>query len=144
MTAPEATVLLDLAERCERATGPDWQLSRDIFKAIGGLPDVWCGNKVISWFGNGPWGCNTEDGLRHLHCTNAPAYTGSLDDALMLVPKGLDWRVDIMTGLPGAIVCQPNACLSTKTAPTMRRAATPALALCAAALRARSTDTGGK
>lgn len=67
-----------------------------------------------------------------------PVYTFKIDDALALVPPGHDWRVDTMTGLPGAIVCLPNSWLSHKTAPMLRHGATPALALCAAALRARS------
>lgn len=82
--------LEELALRCEQAERNSWDLDREIFKATGGLPDVWFGSKVISWFGDGPYGCNTEDGRRHLDCLNAPNYTASIDTAMTLVPEGVN------------------------------------------------------
>lgn len=64
----------------------------------------------------------------------APGYTASLDAAMTLVPEG--W---------GYSIC-PNSSLLTRSAFSagiMSRAKTPALALCAAALRARAQASHG-
>lgn len=61
-------------------------------------------------------------------------WTRSLDAALSLVPEGLDWAVDVLNGKPGATVFLQR---STESFQCLE-AATPALALCAAALRARA------
>lgn len=64
---------------------------------------------------------------------DAPRYTASIDAALTLVPDGWDWELYpreaalIHPDLPGADV--------------FADAATPALALCIAALRAHQKDT---
>ena len=125
--------LNELARRVEMAPSNSWDLDREIFKATGGLPDVWFGSKVINWFGDGPFGCNTEDGMRHLGCINAPNYTASLDAAASLIPDGFDWILErVNDGMTiGARVGHndPNR---------ISFAETPALALCAAALRARA------
>ena len=62
-----------------------------------------------------------------------PRYTTSIDAALTLVPAGFDWRVGHYAGHPnaGAVVATPEI------EATRCDAATPALALCAAALKAR-------
>jgi hypothetical protein len=131
--------LLELAERCERATRADWQLSKDIFRATGGLPDVCFGSKVVSWFGDGPFGCSTEDGKRHIDYINAPAYTGSLDAAMTLVPAEHAVSVEWSRQFPGyAWIYPPD---NTNDISFQGGAASPALALCAAALRARFTIT---
>lgn len=131
MTAPDPSVLLDLAERCERETGPNEALDSDIALAVG-----WTFRKRAEiWF------CADYDDDRYVWVMpNAPMYhhegrawidsgyyhpdgppqlTGSIDAAMTLVRELSMWSV-------------------------CGKAATPALALCAAALRARSTDTGGK
>lgn len=100
--------LIELAERCERAMGPDRYINLAIANAI-------YGDKLA------PSGTDYN-------------YTGSLDAAITLVPEGMlfiffgdgeaavypveGWRAHI-----------PNS-----------RAATPALALCAAALKACAHD----
>jgi hypothetical protein len=97
--------LLELAERCEKATGPDVDLDLDISEATGG----W--KALATWKG--------------------VSYTASLDAAMTLVPDGqnfnLFWRAEEGAGFAGVDGS------STK-------AATPALALCAAALRARAAQ----
>ena len=108
-------VLLELAERCEKAEGPDRALDYDIAHSVT---------------------------RAHLETGKAPAYTASIDAALTLVPEGWDWsaQTSCLKGLSRA------SCDLTQLAPfkpedwTVRtaRATTPALALCAAALRARA------
>jgi hypothetical protein len=124
--------MLELAERCEAATVPDRELGFKILLACG-----WRRTNVGHF--HGPlyyW--SDGGGKRSYSEDRLPCPTALLDAAMTLVPEGMDWRVDTMTGLPGAIVCAPNAWLSTKTAPMLQHGATPALALCAAALRARA------
>lgn len=101
---------------------------------------VWLNDKQRAhWKPVGKRGEVEEGGTRY----HAPMYTFEIDAALRLIPEGMDWRVDTMTGRPGAVVCVPNAWLSHKTAPMVVNAATPALALCVAALRAREAKAKG-
>lgn len=127
--------LLALAERAEAATEPDRALHGDIAEALG-LNPPWAGKRTPHF-----WRDSWSDGRDYW---DAPAYTTSLDAAMTLVPKGWGW-----------LVSQPNekaiaSGLLKKDTPVMgevqygcdRRytvaAATPALALCAAALRAHA------
>lgn len=120
--------LVALAERVERATGADTVLDRDIVKLIG-------------WADNVPYG--ERDGWR----IPLP-FTASLDAAMSLVPEGWGW-----------LVSQPNAKalasgLLKERMPVLGEvqygcdhlyavaAATPALALVSAALRARAQESG--
>lgn len=118
MTNP--TTLLALAERCEQATGPDREL------------DFTIDNFMLK---HGP----EADRIRNPRYVLP--YTASLDAAVTLVPEGCDWH------------CQSNPSVSACWASVspmkvdsklqewgsgMRRASTAALALCAAALRARA------
>lgn len=64
-----------------------------------------------------------------------PSYTASIDAAVTLVPSGYDWCVfaDGFAGVGPRVADEvPDA---------SKCGATPALALCAAALRARATTT---
>ncbi len=141
--------LLALAERCEKASGPDRELDAAIrcavFAPAGAFVEqspingAWCvyeigyGGKKRSWEGRG---------LSQLQ--RLGEVTASLDAAMTLVPAGWGW-----------LVSQPNAKalasgLLKERTPVMGEvqygcdqrfavaAATPALALCAAALRARA------
>ncbi len=85
--------LLELAERCEAATGPSYVLDLEIAEVIAPTELAW-----------------------------QPPYTASLDAAMMLVPDHDGW------------IIMGN---SAKVGRQISGAATPALALCAAALRAR-------
>lgn len=131
----DTSSLSHLIERLEKATAPDWRLSADIFREVG-LPDTFFGSKVISWFGDGPFGCNTEDGRRHLDCINAPPYTSSIDAAMTLKPGyhkyilGSEWC---------AVWQEDGRYNDAERVPTRNR---PAIALCIAALKAQlSTRT---
>jgi hypothetical protein len=113
------TDLLKLAERCEQASGPDLDLSHDIARALVG-----------------------HSGYKY------QPYTASLDAAMTLVPEG--WQGDRLSWWAG---CEASCVLIethlvgdewVREAGWLGRvegeAATPALALCAAALRARAAS----
>jgi hypothetical protein len=116
--------LIALAERCEKATGPDRELDAEIARAIG-----WTN---VSPVGHGHVG----------HCPNhffgsVPLHTASLDAAMTLVPEGEQWNV---ASYPWAEHTHKAAAwVGNKRGPVIG-AATPALALCAAALRARAAQ----
>ena len=135
------TSLTSLIERIEAAT----EGSRELDILIGAAIDLRVDGGHLS-FRNSFEICGMEQMLRmaeshqNIWREALPRYSTSIDAALTLLPEGLDWRVDTMTGLPGAIVCVPNAWLSHKSAPRMYHAATPCLALLAAILRARQTE----
>jgi hypothetical protein len=98
--------LLELAERCEKATGPDFDLSFAIWQAA--IEPI-------------------------APSSRQPDYTASLDAAMTLVPEG--WFLSVSTHPEGAFavaVCQDLIGKSDL------RVATAALALCAAALKARA------
>ena len=63
----KTVALLQLAERCENATGPDRELDCDIHAKLVGAPH------------------------RHQIPSTWPLYTASLDAAMQLVPEG--WRL---------------------------------------------------
>ena len=104
--------IAEIIERLEKAKGPDRGIDQDIFHALDLCP-------------KSDGGC---DDFR------APAYTGSVDCALSLVPEGSWWDIGTMAdGLTyGACVGGPNNLFDTDR----QLARSPALALCIAALRA--------
>jgi hypothetical protein len=107
----DAATLRALIERVEQATGADRRLDGDIETALGWPFAQWTGD--------------------------ARPFTSSLDAAASLVPEGWQWvcgKDRPENGGAWADV-QPNAVGVTK-----RRAATPALALTAAALGARLAE----
>ena len=63
------------------------------------------------------------------------AYTGSIDAAMTLVPEGWGWKVRKWAGGGAAAGCYASG-----SADIWRNSKTPALALCAAALRARGVE----
>src|SRR5882724_6994373 len=101
----------ELAERCERATGPLRELELGIHETLFGR------GYTTNWF--------QTDGSR------VPRYTTSLDAAMTLVPEGASFEVGVSDGLHGASVS-----FDSDNMPNATIAANPALALCAAALRA--------
>ncbi len=134
-----AALLMDLAERCEKASGPGEILNADILIAIHPelthptweritYPD---GRRAFFADRSDPDGGNV---------VSPPLFTASLDAALSLVPEGLFWqgangkrRPDLpQAGAELFLACGPNRGDMLVSVD----AATPALALCAAALRA--------
>lgn len=138
----EVSSLLQLAERCEQATAPDRELDAEIC-CVGPLTDAdWVTGASASL--NRP-GMVTRyfDGGGHGTLV-APSYTSSLDAAMRLVPKGMILRRYMATRYV------PHGC---EVAVDWAHGGWDghsdhsfALALCAAALRARaaSADTHPK
>ena len=111
------TGLLELAERCERLEGPDWEVDEAIRIAFG-FEKICVGDGL----------CVTEDDYE------APAYTASLDAAMMLA-KDFGGQITFFTdGTAKVYLWQPYPMA------VDAKATTPALALCAAALRARASQ----
>jgi hypothetical protein len=103
--------LLELAERCEAATGPDRELDEAILRAC------WSTGRTPTDLG--------------------PRFTASIDEAMKLVPKPAwvrmdEWPHDFCHGPVASIqpIREPAVAAHVATGPTL------ALALCAAALRA--------
>lgn len=115
----EAT-LLALADRIEAAEGPDRELDAAIALAIRYQDCLPCDFNGIK--------------ARTGGILNAPAFTASLDAAMTLVPEGWTGVIDL-TGAAKLIDARyPNREVRALAC------ATPALALCAAALRARAAN----
>lgn len=117
------TTLLTLAERCEQAAGPDREFDVAIARALGWKPLY--RDDYSKWW---PPAAVEDSRARkrsilHHPTQPLPAFTASLDAAVTLVPEGCGWMV------------MKNVA---KVARWPKRGATPALALCAAALRARA------
>lgn len=121
-----ATDLLVLAERCEREE-PSWDLCIDIELAIvpGAIHRTWdyhfrigLGDKVY----------------------NPPAYTTRVDAAMTLVPDDFVWLVENLCGNAARVIGpEIDGQVASGVSPIADDLAkTPALALCAAALRARA------
>jgi hypothetical protein len=108
--------LSDLIARVEAASGPDRELDLAIAEAAGVKHGHTC----------------DDNGIIHPCWGNVLRYSASLDAAVSLVPGGMAWTVLAISGAEPA-THSPSAVVSRYHA----LAATPALALCAAALRAR-------
>lgn len=136
--------LEELAARCEAAEGPDRELDCLIACELDrdGYSKPYQNEATEDWF------CVLPDsnGLT-LDFKRAPRYTASIDAAMTLVTEG--WETAIYCAPLGSGL-QTNVQMETEA---MRRrqaffpidgtAATPALALCAAALRARQEADHG-
>jgi hypothetical protein len=137
--------MLRLAERCEQATGPDRELDTLIaphagWKEAGKLSVM--GSKMPAWLPPGKSGADNK-------VLKVPAFTASLDAAMTLVPEGWDWSAGTGRGTGWATLGLPDddQMGGSSDDEVSCDAATPALALCAAALRARAsapTDKGGR
>lgn len=112
-------MLIELADRCEKATRPDRQLDAVIAVAVCDDPHAVVALPQFH-------GAGSVEGA--MTFWNAPTYTASLDAAMALVPEGWGWAL-----FDGAVVLTPD-----KGPQVMGDAATTPLALCATALRARS------
>ena len=100
--------LVELAERCEAAEGPDREL-----------------DDSIRFITRQPFNAHQE-----------PSYTASIDAALTLVPEGHHWQVGIGIETEFGHRDSAYAWCSQSDCGELNIAATPALALCVAALRA--------
>lgn len=128
--------LLALAERVEAATGADRLLDAQIWLAVA-MGEIQSGIARAS--GIWPKGCSEEEWSRResLWITdNAPRFSASLDAALALCPQGHWWNVGQDTDFAWANLTPWG---TDKTIEALN-CATPALALCAAALKARAAS----
>jgi len=120
--------LLALAERCEAATGPDRKLDA-LMAPLQGLEVVDEGHPIGRM-------CYDDMGAAHL----LPRYTASLDAAMSLIGEDAFWRLG--NDGDGPDVAAFKATVTSGDGPTLAFhdavTATPPLALCAAALRARA------
>lgn len=133
----DAATLLALAERVEALTGPDREVDAEIACALRigpNLPD-W----ALRWDGDWTPTIAGHAVLRHLDDSPGPSfksreYTTSLDAAMTLVPENFDWVIARTNGgLTVYAQCGDGE---------QWFAATPALALTAAALRAHAAIAG--
>lgn len=117
----------DLIERLEKANGPDRELDGAIALSLGWTYQKMKGDKRAYYRKPGVTDC-------YLRAT-VPEYTSSLDAALTLVPVDLGWDAGQFGDISYATVWSDD-----RTCPQDRyqvEAASPAVALCIAALRAR-------
>jgi hypothetical protein len=139
MTDP--TTLLALADRCEQAAGPDRELDVAIARALGWKPLY--RDDYSKWW---PPAAVEDSRARkrsilHHPTQPLPAFTASLDAAVTLVPEGCDWHCQSnpsVTACWASVSPVKRGIELLEWGSGMRRASTPALALCAAALRARA------
>lgn len=129
--------LIELAERVEAATGPDRELDKAIAEhALGWQPPVKNGSCGPNYSGRGAY--EWHDAAGEANGFYVPSYTASLDAAMSLVPEG--WWVTLTTdgGARASLHNHEWLMAAHGRNPARGMAATPALALTAAALRARS------
>lgn len=142
-------VLLELAERVERATGPDAELDMLIDCALkdivpvypteghpmtpgrGGRIEAAGTFKLLGWIDPGEVNRNFSP-----YGKPYPPVTASLDAAMTLVPEGFDWILGRTNN--GLTI---HAEVGGRGDEFMRFGNTPALALCAASLRAIAQAT---
>lgn len=129
-----ATTLIELAERCERLTGPCRETDVLILIAALGYRDVMGDGSIFDRGNDGYWTLEGDEKNRTL-----PSPTASLDAALTLVPETYDWRLRHTNG-----GLTNHAKVGGNGREYERFAETPALALCAAALRARAAIASAK
>lgn len=124
-----------IIEKLERAEGPSRELDSAIHYEVRREPDME-GRQIVggSWrpdYGDS-WGIWYE----------APPYTRSIDAALTLVPEGWQWTVSGRGTLPKTLSNQATLQRGEKPYYDSEEvdvsAATPTLALCIAALKARA------
>jgi hypothetical protein len=137
------STLLELADRCEKATGPDRELDCEIVVAVGGGEIVWkqANYTMEAYPAHRVPSANHLGGFAN---EPVPAFSASLDAAMQLVPEGYVWGAGSW-GNPDTE--GPWAWCATKQDSKDNdldygKATTPALALCAAALRAQAQESG--
>lgn len=151
-----AKALLTLAERCEQAEGQSRELDNLIGEAIGATGEPFGGpvnRHPFSLEMQSRPGARISPCGRHVEGVSHKRYTASLDAAMTLVPEGCVWLVRQSTGSDAITNGKPLGVGFANVHPeddVWSRggsrvqwtvwAATPALALCAAALRARASQ----
>lgn len=136
--------MTDLASRVEAASGADRELDAEIAAAVRYFPRnvgfVWQNDLEPNVPEVGRVTCVTSLGTGGPHYA-APAYTASIDAALTLVPPGLMAAICRFSNGKGRAQLHDGRDIGGPGIDAF--AATPALALCAAALRARKEQNDG-
>jgi hypothetical protein len=114
------TDLIRLAERVEALAGPDREVDLEIYRAIYPFPCVALSERAQDAF----------------DLEKAPKYTSSLDAAMSLVPELLREHAFLQTSTPAKAGFEKDGTF------TYFEAATPALALTAAAIRSLAAQRG--
>lgn len=131
-----------LAERCEAATGPDRVIDGLVHVAanpdtpwiIGHEPGRFPRKAIYGTLSDFRDALLGENGADFADAINAPAYTASIDAAMTLVPEGVNIGLHIDHN--GCDCAWSSRAIGWQ--PRVVPGNTPALALCAAALRARA------
>jgi hypothetical protein len=142
------SALLELAERCEQATGPDRELDAAIFNAASEEMERWNRrairlplSKFRSRFDDGWVSVYAGKGEDDPYAEDLRPYTASLDAAMTLVPEG--WRFagsESMSGGFYAHLITRELVADGAKAHAEAHADTLALAISAAALKARNAQ----
>jgi len=143
-----ALSLLSLGERVEKAMGPVRELDFLIAEALSENKDHWegCRQRQVRWFDMSDW--KAGDPIPVTWEWSQPLYTASIDAAMSLVPDGLSFEVRSSgIGDKGQAtiwdpMTQPG--LSSHRQWNVKGCHSPALALCAAALKARASMVEGE
>lgn len=123
--------MTDLIERLERADGPSRELDWAIHALI--MPKHHRMHPYLV-------GVFIDDGqLGKVY--SCPRYTASIDAAITLVPEGFRWALGY-NGIDSGHPVGTASVFSPAGAMFKGSGATPALALCVAALRAKEADNG--
>lgn len=130
--------LVALAERCEKATGPDRELDAAILVATSGDELRIENGGVICRTSDPDYG----DGWAPAGF-DIPEFTKSLDAAQLLLTRTAAWIIgsgvpELLKLEPRYLAARPWARIGNNQGRPDCTGATPALALCAAALRARA------
>ena len=128
-----------LAARIEALDGPSREVDAEIYAwvrmSLYGSPEAYPApsgkGRVVCWYKSGTHGT-----------TIAPRYTASLDAAMSLVPEGASWEMRWFSGDKKSWITFFPPGDAEDDYFHIYNARTPALALCAAALRARRQNDG--
>ena len=123
-----------LITKLEKLKSSNFEIENLISATLGLAPEGFARNEFGAWTKYIP----ARDDVAIWRC---PAFTTSIDSAASLVPDNHDWSLHVDNGnaLAG---CEPAS--EHGGAGADSRGATPAIALCIAALRARTTLTHGE
>jgi hypothetical protein len=136
----QSEALIALAERVEAAAGPDRTLDADIAVAIDFVSEYSTPGSVralhVDYGGN-----NSSEAIGR-HWPRLPSYSGTVDGARMLLDPRALWCAGEMEEGPFARLCWPQPNGGFVGGYFKASARTPALALVAAALRARAALSG--
>ena len=140
--------LIELAKLCEKASGADREIDCLIWCALNGYEPTWTGENghvlvagiegVIGWIDPGVHQRNFTTNRSTTGLASIPAYTASLDAAMSLASEFGGQLTFFKDGTAKAFLWQPYP-LAVEA-----KAATPALALCAASLRASASSEGNQ